>query len=116
MNVLALALTTALLSSVMTWCVAYLLYRARMHAQIRQLRLELAEELEERVRRGALAAGEELLPEFRREVTEGFREAMRGVARGDMAKEMARTGAEIVGGSLDTLFGAAKKRSTFRPW
>ena len=41
MNVLVLALTTALLSSVMTWCVAYLLYRARMRAQITQLRLEL---------------------------------------------------------------------------
>lgn len=116
MKELALALMTAVFSSAMTWCLAYLFYKARLANQMDQMRQELADEVEERVRRGAVSAGEELLPEFRREVTEGFREAMRGVARGDMAKEMARTGAEIVGGSLDSLFGAAKKRSKLRPW
>ena len=115
MNELVLALMTALFSSLLTWCVAYAFYRARLSAQLETLRDELAQEVEERVRRGAIAAGDELLPRFRQEVTEGFREAMRGVARGDVAREMAKTGAEMVGGSLDSLFGN-KKRSRLRPW
>lgn len=115
MNEVALALMTALFTSVLTWCVAFAFYRARLSAQLEQLRDELAAEVEDRVRRGAIAAGEELLPNFRHEVTEGFREAMRGVARGDVAREMAKTGAEIVGGSLDSLFGS-KKRGRLRPW
>ncbi len=116
MTQLALALMTALLSSALTWCFALIWYRTRLRHQLDSVRDELAEEIESRVRKGAISAGEELLPEFRREVTEGFREAMRGVARGDVAKEMARTGAEIVGGSLDSLFGSNKKRSKMRPW
>lgn len=115
MTQFVLALMTALFTSLLTWCVAYAFYRARLSTQLEQLRDEMAAEVEDRVRQGAVAAGEELLPQFRREVTEGFRDAMRGVARGDMAKEMARTGAGIVGGSLDNLFGP-KTRSRFRPW
>lgn len=116
MTHMALALTTALLSSTLTWCIGLIWYRARLRQQIDVLRQELGDEIEARVRKGAVSAGEDLLPEFRREVTEGFRDAMRGVARGDVAKEMARTGAEIVGGSLDSLFGGSKKRSKIRSW
>ena len=115
MTQIALALMTALFTSLLTWCVAYAFYRARLSTQLEQIREELAGEVEERVRLGAIAAGEEMLPKFRHEVTEGFREAMRGVARGDVAREMAKTSAEIVGGSLDSLFGS-KKRSRLRPW
>ena len=115
MNEFVLALMTALFSSALTWGAAYAFYRTRLSQQLEILRQELAAEVEDRVRRGAVAAGEELLPHFREEVTEGFREAMRGVARGDVAREMAKTGAEIVGGSIDSLFGS-KKRSRLRPW
>lgn len=115
MTVIIASVLSALLTSLLTWSLAYVFYRARLSEQVDALREELAEEVEARVRAGAIAAGQELLPSFRREVTEGFREAMRGVARGDMAKEMAKTGAGIVGGSLDTLFGG-KKRSRIKPW
>lgn len=114
MTIIIASVLSALFTSVLTWFLAYVFYRARLSEQVEVLREELAEEVEARVRAGAIAAGQELLPDFRREVTEGFREAMRGVARGDMAKEMAKTGAEIFGGSLDTLFGG-KKRSRLRP-
>lgn len=115
MSEVAVALLAALFTSAITWCVAYAFYRARLSTQLEVLREELAVEVENRVRLGAMAAGQELLPDFRQAVTEGFRDAMRGVARGDVAREMARTGAEIVGGSLDSLFGT-KKRARFRPW
>lgn len=115
MGLFALALLTALLSSSLTWALAYWLYRRHLERRLVQLREELAEELEARVRSGAIAAGEELLPEFRREVSEGFREALRSVAGADVARNVAKTGAEIVGGGLDTLFGP-RKRSRFTPW
>ncbi len=115
MSQVFLAVVTALLSSALTWVIAYLFYRHRLQDQLDRVRDQLAEEVEERVRRGAIAAGEELLPEFRKEVTEGFRDALRGVAGGDVARTVARTGAEIVGGGLDSLFGQ-RKRGRFVPW
>ncbi len=113
MSYFVVAALAAALTSVLTWLLAYGVYRARLRDQLEQLREELAAEVEERVRRGALAAAEELLPAFRKEVADGFRDAVRSVAGGDVARNVARTGAELVGGSLDTLFGP-KKRSRFR--
>ncbi len=116
MSDVLLALMTAVMSSVMTWLLAYLLYRKALERRIERLREELAAEVEERVRRGAIKAGEELLPEFRKEVTAGFKDALRGVVTGsDVARTMAKTGADIVGGGLDSLFGQ-RKRSRFMPW
>jgi hypothetical protein len=104
------AVLGAVLTSAVTCCFAYYFYRTRLSVQLDKLRDELGAEVEERVRKGVLAAGEELLPEFRKEVAAGFRDALKSVGGADMARSMARTGADLVGGSLDTLFGT-KKRS-----
>ena len=109
MSAILIALVAAATTSALTWIIAYGFYRARLSRQLEQLREELAGEVEERVRRGALAAGEELLPKFRSEVTAGFRDALQGVVRGDVAKSMARQGAEFVGDSLEALFGQRKR-------
>ena len=111
MSYVILAVTTALLSSVFTWLIAYALYRKLAERELEEMREEVAQEVEERVRRGAIKAGEELLPQFRREVTAGFRDALVG---SDMARSLAKTSAEIVGGGLDSLFGQ-RKRSRFTP-
>lgn len=109
MQALLYALFAAALTSGLTWLAAYLFYRQRLSRQLDALREELAAEVEDRVRRGAVAAGEELLPRFRAEVSAGFRDAMTSVARGDVARSMAKTGAELVGESLESLFGQRKR-------
>lgn len=115
MSMVLVSLLSAALTSLLTWVLAWAFYRARLASQLDVLREQLASEVEARVRQGALDAGQELLPEFKQAVTEGFMDAMRGMARGEMAKTFAKTGAEIVGGSLDSLFGQ-RKRGRFRPW
>lgn len=112
MSAVILALMTALMSSVLTWLIAYLFYRKHLERRIEALREQVGAEVEERVRQGAVKAGEELLPQFRREVTAGFRDALVGT---DVARTMAKTGADIVGGSLDALFGQRKRGRMF-PW
>lgn len=109
MSHIVIAVVAALATSVLTWIIAYGFYRARLSRQLDGLREELAAEVEERVRRGAIKAGEELLPKFRQEVNAGFREAVEGMVRGDVARSVAKQGAELVGDGLEALFGQRKR-------
>jgi hypothetical protein len=98
---------TALLSALATWAVAYVWFRARLQAQVQQELAKAQDEFEARVKRGVLAAGEELLPAFRHEVAEGFRDAVRSSPTAvveDTARVVSR-GADLLEKGLGTLFG-----------
>ena len=98
---------TAVLSAALTLAGAYWAYRIRLHAEIEKQVDELGPQLEERVYAGAKKAGEELLPQFRQAVTEGFVEAL-SQWPASKAREIARSGIGIVGEGLDALLGARR--------
>lgn len=111
---IALAIVTALLSSACTWLIAWAFFKFRLEKQVDQLKAEIGQEVEERVRAGALQAGEELLPRFRNEVREGFLDAMKswpssGVVS-EAARNVAKTGADILGAGFDNLLKPRPRR------
>ncbi len=65
--------------------------------------------MQERVRLGAVEAGQELLPRFREQVTEGFKRALREWSASDFRK-MTKSGMGMVEESLSSLLGARPKR------
>lgn len=88
------ALLAGLCSAALTLGVGYLLFAAYLKKRIyRELSVELAElsdTIKTKLRAGVLEAGQELLPEFREEVREGFKEALTAVASGDIIEQTAR--------------------------
>ncbi|MGH8529184.1 MAG: hypothetical protein ACRETN_04975 [Nevskiales bacterium] len=104
---LLIVVATAVLSAALTLAGAYWAYRIRLHAEIEKQVDELGPHLEERVYAGAKKAGEELLPQFRQAVTDGFVEAL-SQWPASKAREIARTGIGLVGEGLDVLLGSKR--------
>jgi len=102
-----LLVATALLSSLFTWLIAWVFFRLHLRAQFEQVKEQIGQDLEQRVRAGVVAGGHELLPQFRREVKEGFLDALKsGPVSGAMseaARNVAKTGAELFGSGFDNL-------------
>lgn len=71
-----LIVATALLSALCTAGVAYLWFRVQLKAALDTELAAVQDEFELRVRRGVLAAGEELLPQLRQQVALGFQDAL----------------------------------------
>ena len=99
MNSAVLIVTTAVATSATTLALAYALYAAHVRNELDAKLLEVQDEFEKRVKAGVLAAGRELLPELRREVSEGFRD----VLKESHAAGIAEGTAKIVAGSTDLL-------------
>jgi hypothetical protein len=101
---LAVIVLTAALSSVFTLALAERVLRARLR--------DAGDEIERRVRAGAIQAGEELLPQVRDRVREGFEAAIASMASrsiGEALQDIAKSSGRVFGG-LDGLFG--RKRRT----
>jgi hypothetical protein len=100
---------TALLSSILTLGLSYLLYQRRLKDDLRARLNELSTEVKERLKQGVIDAGMELLPKFRAAVREGFKEAISDTVSPDMiertAKNMADIGGSLMDTSLKMLFG-----------
>ncbi|MGH7898852.1 MAG: hypothetical protein ACREQQ_12930 [Candidatus Binatia bacterium] len=99
---LATIVLTAALSSVFTLLLAERVLRARLR--------DAGDEIQKRVRAGALQAAEEMLPEVRDRVREGFEAAIASMASrsiGEALQDIAKSGGRIFGG-LDGLFGKKK--------
>jgi hypothetical protein len=110
-----LVLLTALTSSVTTLLLACLLYRRILEPQIDQRLEQMQIELEARVKRGAYAAGQELLPDLREQVKLGFTDALSQSHTAGLVEETAKVmtvgkelGAGIVETGLNALFGRGK--------
>lgn len=103
---------TAFASSVLTLAFAVLAWklwgRPRYEAEL----LKVQDEFEQRVRKGVLAAGQDLLPAFREQVSEGFADVLKGSHAAGIAEGTAKivTGStELLVDSLSNLFGFKKK-------
>ena len=104
-------MAAALAGGVMSLALAYLVYRLWGQARVEAALTEIENEFEQRVRKGVLAAGDELLPAFREQVALGFRDALKeshaaGIAEG--TAKIVSGSAELIAGSLNNLFGRKK--------
>ncbi|MCB1045053.1 MAG: hypothetical protein KDC35_19075 [Acidobacteria bacterium] len=102
---------TAVLSSLLTLLGVYLAVRYLLRRHLASMRSLLDRELEEiantfeaRVEQGVLKAAEEVLPEFRAEVREGFKEAIVSAVNGDVLTQTTQSVAKKSSRALWTLF------------
>lgn len=103
------ALSGALLALLLAW----IWYRLRGRRELDRELLQIQEEFERHVKKGVIAAGEELLPAFRQSVTDGFRDAIRDLHPAGLAEDAAKavsSAADLLGSSLGDLFGFKPKR------
>lgn len=104
-----LILITALVTSIVTLCLAAVVYKVFLAGRIERRAEQIGDDLEQRVRAGVMQAGEDLLPKFREQVALGFKDALAAAARGEHVEEsvraMARSGADLLEEGLGALFG-----------
>ena len=104
---------TALLSSLLTLGLAYHLLQRKFKSDLQSRLDSLSTEIGARVRQGVIDAGMELLPKFRAEVRQGFKEAMGDTMKPEMiektAKSMADIGSSLMENSLRVFFGSKEK-------
>ncbi len=122
-SILAAIILTAVLSSIlsgiMTSVALYLyiryLQRNRLHAALD----EYIEIVKTHLKQGFEEAGRELLPEFKEEVRQGFKEGLADVLSGELidqtARSIARSGVDIVESSFNLLKGAWPKGEDSKP-
>lgn len=105
-----LIVITALLTTGATLATSYFVFvfylKQRLYREIDELSLVMKAKLRE----GVLEAGQELLPEFREEVREGFKEAVNQSLSGEFleyaAKNVAKNSTSIVEQGLSFFLGA----------
>lgn len=118
MSPLAMIMLTALVSSLTTVVLIGLILRWRGDQWLAEAQRSAGEALELRVRDGAVAAGEELLPRFRAEVTQGFVDALKKAptreVAGDTLNTLAQSGTDAVMSGLDSLFKSRPVRGDER--
>lgn len=104
----AALVVTALLSSVLTLAGAWLIYKSVLEKRLDRQITEIQLEFERRVKTGALAAGEELLPQLRKEVEQGFNDALRNspASAVESGVKVAAESANLLG----SLFGLKPRR------
>jgi hypothetical protein len=107
MHTFLLVALTALASSACTLAAAFLFYRVYLSHRLENRLAELADTLEERVRRGVKEAGIELLPAFQERVEDGFKNAMVSLPE-QGASTIAKAGANLLGEGLTSLFGGRR--------
>ncbi len=106
-------LCTSLLSALLTWALAYWFFQRQISGRFEARLQQIQDEFEARVKRGVLAAGEELMPDLREQVSLGFQDALRGSETGEMVESYAgavNRGADLISSRIETLFGFKPKK------
>jgi hypothetical protein len=110
-----LVVLTALMSSVVTLLLAYVIYRRHLEPRLDRQLEQIQAEFETRVKAGVHDAGMELLPDFREQVKLGFTDALSQSHTAGLVEETAKVmsvgkdlGAGIVETGLNALFGRSK--------
>lgn len=110
-----LVVMTALMSSVVTLLLSYLLYRRYIEPRLDRQLQQIQAEFEARVKAGVQEAGMELLPDLRQQVKLGFTDALSESHTAGLVEETAKVmsvgkdlGAGIVETGLNALFGRSK--------
>jgi hypothetical protein len=112
MQAYIMMLTAAALGSLATLVIAWLWYRVWGARQLDAQLVRIQAEFEQHVKRGVLAAGEELLPSLREQVKLGFQDALKGSAAAGIAEGTAKIvsgSTDLLVDSLNNLFGFKKK-------
>lgn len=117
MSMLPLVLLTAALSAIATAALAYALYQMKLRQTLQAELVAIQDEFEKRVRRGVLAAGEELVPRFREQVSLGFQDALKksqaaGMVEGaaGIASGAVNLGADIIETGLSAFLGIKPRK------
>jgi hypothetical protein len=105
-------LVAALAGGMASLALAYLAWRLWGESRAEAALAQIEDRFEQRVRKGVVAAGEQLLPAFREQVALGFRDALKdshaaGIAEG--TAKIVSGSTELVVESLSNLFGLKKK-------
>ena len=112
-SVLPWIVVASLSSSMLTLGLAYVFYRGWGERRLDAELLKIQDAFEQRVRSGVLAAGQELLPAFREQITLGFTDALKGSHAANIAEGTAKivTGStELLVDSLSNLFGLKPRK------
>lgn len=112
MHVGILMLGAALLASVCTLALAWLWYRAWGARRLEAALVRIQGEFEQHVKRGVVAAGEELLPALREQVKLGFQDALKDSHAAAVAEGTAKLvagSADLLSERLGNLFGLKKR-------
>lgn len=112
MDSFMLVLSAAVLGALAALALAWLWYRGWGQRRLEAALVQVQEEFEQHVKRGVLAAGEELLPALREQVKLGFQDALKGSHAAGIAEGTAKivTGStDLLVDSLSNLFGLKKK-------
>ncbi|TXH04068.1 MAG: hypothetical protein E6R07_09000 [Nevskiaceae bacterium] len=105
-------LLTALCSSLLTWMIAGWFYKSSLEPRLDKRLEQIQIEFEARVKSGVTAAALDLLPELRKQVAQGFTDAMSQSRAAGLVEDTAKMvsasaglGAGIVESGLNALFG-----------
>ena len=100
---------SAFLSSALTLTIVYIIFHSSWKKQLYADMDEYADIIKQKLKEGAIEAGAELLPDFRQQVREGFKEAMTDSLKGELiersARDMARSGTDLMETGLNLLLG-----------
>lgn len=111
-SLMAWMLASAAAGAAVTLGLALLWYRLWGERRLDAALVRIQDEFEQHVKRGVLAAGEELLPSLREQVKLGFQDALKdshaaGIAEG--TAKIVSGSTELLVESLGNLFGLKKK-------
>ncbi|MCB1173767.1 MAG: hypothetical protein KDK39_09390 [Leptospiraceae bacterium] len=108
-NLILLILITSLCSSVFTLLLGFVTYRFFLKKSLDETIDEVGDLVKERMQSGVMESATALLPEFRREVSEGFKEALAESLSGDVVQRtanlMAKNSTDLVEQGLNLLLG-----------
>ncbi len=111
-----IVLLSCLLSSLLTFALAYAAFHFFFKGKIRKQAKEAGELFQNSLREEMLETAKELLPDFRAEVQKGFSEALTSALSGDIitktARQVAKNSQDIVGQGLEFLLGRTSEASS----
>lgn len=106
MNTMMTIVLTALLSSIITLTILFLVAKFLVIPKVTQWIDEtLLPEFRAQVKHGAIDSGETLLPQFRVNVREGFNDAIRAQMAGQIFEDAAKNVTKKMEAGLGSLFG-----------
>ena len=109
MNIYLIIILSSLLSSVITILILTILYKIKLKKILKKELDQISDQIETRVSRGVMDAGNRLLPELRKEVGEGLKDAMSAALSGEFIEKTAqsavKTGTTIMESGLNILLG-----------
>lgn len=114
-STLIIIISTSLLSSIFTICLGFILYKVFLRKSLNKQIDEVGDLVKIKMQEGVMESAKELLPDFKEQVSEGFKEALADAISGDVvhrtARNMAKNSSTMVEQGLNLLLGKSQKES-----